>query len=297
MKNSDSTKTLNLLFIGDIVGFSGFDFVCENLAMLKKRYNANFIVINGENICNGKGITEREANRLFALGTDVITTGNHIWDNWISKPLLKANNLVLRPYNYPPGNVGRGYAVVESSLGCNVAVIQLQGRMFLQPIDCPFRAAEHILKTLPEDVKVIIVDFHAEATSEKVTMALWLDGKVSAVIGTHTHIQTADAQITSKGMAYITDVGMSGSYDSSLGLRKDVAIARFVYQVAHKYESATTGNRICGVSIKIDVDTGKAFEMENFTYPEFPKARQIEQNIPIYNTPQDALFTDHPVGD
>ena len=262
---------INLLFIGDIVGFTGFDFVCENLPALAKKYNSNFIVVNGENICNGKGITEREAEKLFELGVDVITTGNHIWDNWISKPLLKSNNLVLRPYNYPPGNVGKGVATVKHSSGIEIAVIQLQGRTFMYDIDCPFRAATKILTTLTKDIDVIIVDFHAEATSEKVAMANYLDGKVSALIGTHTHIQTADAQILPKGTAYITDVGMSGPYDSVLGLRKEVALNRHLYQTAHKYESATENNKICGVTVTIESESGRALRIDNFTLPDFPK--------------------------
>ena len=260
---------INLLFIGDIVGFSGFDFVCANLRKLIKKYNSNFVVVNGENICNGKGITESEANKLFSLGVDVITTGNHIWDNWLSKPLLKSNDLVLRPYNYPSGNIGKGYAVVEHSSGVKIAVIQLQGRTFMAPIDCPFHAAEKILKTIGKKTNIIIVDFHAEATGEKVTLANYLDGKVSALLGTHTHVQTADAQIMPKGMAYITDVGMSGPYDSVLGLRKDVSLNRYFYQVAHKYESATNDNRICGVAIEIDDESGQALRIRNFAFPEF----------------------------
>ncbi|MDR0927054.1 MAG: TIGR00282 family metallophosphoesterase [Ignavibacteria bacterium] len=269
---------LNLLFIGDIVGFSGFDFVCENIQSLVKKHNANFLIINGENICNGKGITEREADKLFELGANVITTGNHIWENWISKPLMKSNNLVLRPYNYPPGNIGRGYAVVTHPLGFDIAVLQLQGRVFMPPIDCPFRAADNVLKKLDSNLKVIIVDFHAEATGEKVSMGHYLDGKVSAVIGTHTHIQTADAQILSSGTAYITDVGMSGSYDSVLGLRKDVALNRHIYQVAHRYEPATEDNKICGVSVRIDEQTGKAIRIENLVYPPFTNSIGDDEN-------------------
>jgi metallophosphoesterase (TIGR00282 family) len=260
---------INLLFIGDIVGFSGFEFVCEHLKTLTEKYKSNFIVINGENICNGKGITEKEADKLFEIGANVITTGNHIWDNWMSKPLLKANNLVIRPYNYPPGNVGRGYAVVKHSSGIEIAVIQLQGRTFMPPIDCPFRAVENILKNIENKIDVIIVDFHAEATSEKITMGHFLDGKVSAVIGTHTHIQTSDAQILPKGTAYITDSGMSGAYDSVIGLRKDVALNRYLYQTNFKYEPATEDNRICGVSINIDEESGRAFKIEQFSFPEF----------------------------
>jgi metallophosphoesterase (TIGR00282 family) len=260
---------IKLLFIGDIVGFPGLDFVCENLQSLVEKYKSNFVVVNGENICNGKGITEQEATKLFELGTNVITTGNHIWENWISKPLLKSNNLVLRPYNYPSGNMGKGYAIVKHSSGIEICVIQIQGRIFMQPIDCPFRAMESILGKLKNKIDVIIVDFHAEATSEKVAMAHYLDGRISALIGTHTHIQTADAQIMPKGTAYLTDVGMSGPYDSVLGLRTDVALNRHLYQTAHKYESATNDNKICGVTVDIDEESGRALKINNFIFPEF----------------------------
>ena len=260
---------IRLLFIGDIVGFSGLDFVCENLNSLIEKNKSNFIIVNGENICNGKGITEKEADILFELGVNVITTGNHIWENWISKPLLKSTANVIRPYNYPTGNIGRGYVIIKHTSGVDIAVVQLQGRIFMTPIDCPFRAIEYFLKRIGQKIDVVIVDFHAEATSEKVTMARFLDGKVSAVIGTHTHIQTADAQILSKGTAYISDVGMSGPYDSVLGLRNDVALNRFYYQITHKYESATEDNRICGVTVEIEEESGRALSINNFTFPEF----------------------------
>ena len=264
---------INVLFIGDVVGFSGLNFLSDNLTHLKEKYSADFIVVNGENICDGKGITGYEADAIFEMGANVITTGNHIWDNWYSKRLLRENNLVLRPHNYPQGNVGRGYVVVKHpSLNINIGVVQLQGRTFMSPIDCPFRCADHILSLFQKSkAEVIIVDFHAEATSEKVTLGQYLDGKVSAVIGTHTHIQTADAQILPNGTAYITDVGMTGAYDSVLGLRKDVSLSRHIYQIAFKYESATDDNKISGVIIGIDEKTGKALNINNFIFPEFNK--------------------------
>lgn len=262
---------ITLLFIGDVVGYSGLECVVANLPMLKEKYSADMLVVNGENICNGKGLTEVEAEQIFGLGVDVITTGNHIWDNWASKPLMKANNLVLRPCNYPMGNVGRGFAVIEHSSGNKVCVVQVQGRTFMQTIDCPFKSIDKVLTYLAErgNADAIIVDFHAEATSEKVAMLHYLDGRVSAVIGTHTHIQTADALITDKGTAYITDVGMSGAYDSVLGLRKDVAINRYLYQTAYRYEPATEDNKVSGVVVKIERDSGKALSIENFVYPKF----------------------------
>ena len=265
---------INLLFIGEIVGFPAFEFVKENFNKLVDKYSSDFLVVNGENICDGKGITEREANELFDLGTDVITTGNHIWENWMSKPLLKSNDRVIRPMNYPPGNIGKGFTIVKHKiLDVNIAVLQLQGRMFMQTIDCPFRCADNVLNLISNKyaTDIIIVDFHADATSEKVAMGWYLDGKVTALLGTHTHIQTADEQILPKGTAYITDVGMSGPYDSVLGLDKKVALNRYIYQSAYKFVPAKNDTRICGVCIGIDEISAQAIKIEKFIYPEFDK--------------------------
>ena len=191
----------------------------------------------------------------------------------MSKPLLKSNNFVLRPFNYPPGNIGKGYAVYQHPISkIEIAVLQLQGRTFMSPIDCPFKSADYFLKIINPNIKVIIIDFHAEATSEKVTMGHHLDGRVSAVVGTHTHIQTADAQILEKGTAYITDVGMTGAYDSAVGLRKDISLNRHIYQTAHKFEPATEQNKICGVVLCIDENTGQAINIESFIFPEFNRS-------------------------
>lgn len=265
---------VKLLFIGDIVGFPGLEFVCKNLENIKKHYSSNFIVVNGENVCNGKGITEIEANKLFDIGVDVITTGNHIWDNWASKPLLKEDKRVIRPMNYPPGNLGRGFAIVKHKIfDIDIAVLQIQGRMYMQTIDCPFRTVNNTIENIhsKSDTNIIIVDFHAEATSEKVSMGWHLDGSVSAIIGTHTHIQTADEQILPKGTAYITDSGMSGPYDSVLGMDKKVALNRYINQTAYRFIPATEDIHICGVSIDIDVVSGQALSIERFIYPEFCK--------------------------
>ncbi len=275
---SEKGYMINLLFIGDVACFEGLEFLKSNFEFLKEQYQANFIVVNGENICNGKGITEREAKELFDLGVNVITTGNHIWDNWMSKPLLKSEPLVIRPMNYPPGNIGRGYAVVQHESGINIAVLQLQGRTFMQTIDCPFRCADAVLENLQKrnDIGVVIVDFHAETTGEKLAMAWHLDGRVSALIGTHTHIQTADAQILPNGTAYITDAGMTGPYDSVLGMDKHVALNRYIYQVAHKFAPAKNDVRICGVSVKIDKTSGNAIHIERITYPKFENSVTLE---------------------
>jgi metallophosphoesterase (TIGR00282 family) len=262
---------INVLFIGDIVGEPGLKFLEENYNYLFETYNVNFCIANGENVAGGKGITKSEAKRIFDLGVGVITTGNHVWDNWQAKPLLSSTSMVLRPLNYPQGNAGFGYTVYKFNDKLNIGVINLQGRTFMQTIDCPFKAIDHALKMLSEKTNIVFVDFHAETTAEKIAMSHYLDGRVSALVGTHTHIQTADARIMPEGTAYITDVGMTGPYDSVVGLKKDIAIKRFTLQTPHKFELATDDVRICGVVINISLETGKANSIKSFTYPEFNK--------------------------
>lgn len=264
------SEKLKVLFIGDVNAEDGKKMIRQHLRDFIDRYNANLVIINGENTTNGKGINPEEADEFFALGADVITTGNHIWENWKSRPLLAENDRVLRPFNYPPGNPGRGFKILDTKDNVKVAVLQLQGRTFMQSIDCPFRGADHALKLIGDQTKNIIVDFHAEATAEKMSMAWYLDGRVSALIGTHTHIQTNDAQILPKGTAYITDVGMTGPYDSVLGMRKDIAIKRYMLQTAHKYEVGEGDPRFAGVFIEIDENSGQALRIENFMEPNFP---------------------------
>lgn len=259
---------INVLFIGDVVGQIGLEFLIDNFSTLKDKYQPDFIIVNGENISNGKGLNEGESNELFDQNVDVITTGNHIWDNWKSRPLLAKNDRVIRPYNYPPGNTGRGYVIVDSPKG-KIAVLQLQGKVFMQPIDCPFRGADYAIKKINEETDIIIVDFHADATAEKMAMGWHLDGRASAMIGTHTHIQTADASILPNGTAYISDTGMTGPYDSVVGMRKDIALKRFVLQTAHKYEMADSDLKICGTSVTIDPSTGQAMKIDPFCFPDF----------------------------
>ncbi len=262
-------EKIRLLFIGDIVGRPGMDAVNTYLPGLIAKYEANFIVVNGENISNGKGLNEGEANQLFGLGVHIITTGNHVWDNWKSRPLLASTDKVLRPFNYPYGNPGKGFTFHKMASGEEVAVLQLQGRTFMQTIDCPFRAADKALSMISERTNNIVVDFHADATAEKISMGWHLDGRVSAVIGTHTHIQTADGCILPNGTAYITDSGMTGPYDSVVGMRKDVALKRFMLQTAHKYEMAKDDVKICGVYVNIDPSTNQAMKIEPFVSPAF----------------------------
>jgi metallophosphoesterase (TIGR00282 family) len=261
-------KTISLLFIGDIVGNPGMGAVRTFLKSFINKYEADFVIVNGENVVNGKGLSDKEANELFDLGVHVITTGNHIWENWQARPLLASNPNVLRPYNYPPGNPGRGFTIVNLPQLPAIGVLQLQGRTYMQSIDCPFRGADYALSRMREQCAVIIVDFHADASAEKVAMGWHLDGRVSAVLGTHTHVQTSDACILPKGTGYISDVGMTGPYDSVLGMSKEVALKRLLLQTAHKYELADKDAKICGVALKIDADTGRAVKIESFIYPE-----------------------------
>ncbi len=266
---------IDLLFIGDVVGKPGIEAVDKYLGTLKEKYHPNFIILNGENVTHGKGITEPEAEHFFEMGVDVITTGNHIWDNWKSRPLLQKNDKILRPFNYPWGNPGKGFIVLDKEETGPIAVLQLQGRTFMQTIDCPFRAADSALKIIKDKTENIIVDFHADATAEKISMAWHLDGKVSALIGTHTHIQTADASIFPNGMAYISDTGMTGPYDSVVGMRKDVAIKRFTLQTPHKYEMASGDIKISGVYVCIDTLTHQAEKIEPFIIPAFEREIRI----------------------
>ncbi len=263
------SSKLNVIFIGDIVGQYALNFLIDNIGNIRNKYNANFVIVNGENVDNGKGITEEQANSLFEASVDIITTGNHIWDNWKSRPLIAKNDRVLRPLNYPPGNAGKGYKIIDLPDFTKVAVIQIQGRTFMQAIDCPFRTIDNAIKQISDKTRNIIVDFHADATAEKIAMGWHLDGQVSAMVGTHTHIQTADACILPNGTAYITDVGMTGPYNSVVGMKKEVAIKRFFLQTAHKYEIAEDDYKISGVFIEIDKQTGQAMKINSFILPKF----------------------------
>lgn len=261
---------INILFIGDIVGQPGLDITQMWLQSLQKKYRADVTIVNGENASDGKGCTEKEAKQLFDLGVHCITGGNHTWDKHQSQEYLKKDSRVIRPLNYPKGTFGNGYYVVESPKG-KVGVLNLQGRAFMAPIDCPFRSADWVVPKIKQETKIILVDMHAEATAEKLALANYLDGKVSAVIGTHTHVQTADERILTNGTGYMTDCGMTGPYDSVIGMKTDAAINRFLYQTPQKYQTATDNVHLCGVFIKVDSNTGKCIEIERIFVPEFDK--------------------------
>ena len=239
--------------------------VAEQIPKLTKKYNDDVVITNGENVWEGKGINEQEAKILFDVGTHVITTGNHIWENWKSRPLLANNNRVLRPHNYPKENPGKGIYSFTIEDGLKINVLQLQGRVYMQSIDCPFKTADNLLQKLGDNSGITIVDFHADASAEKIAMGWYLDGRVSAVLGTHTHIQTNDARVLPNGTAYISDVGMSGPYNSVVGMDKEIALKRFILQTAHKYETAVGDYRICGAVVKVNADTFKAESIESFS--------------------------------
>lgn len=263
-------SSINLLFIGDIIGKPGLEIVQTWLPSLIQKYKADLVIANGENASGGKGCTEKEGKILFDLGVHVITGGNHTWDKHQSQEYLKIEPRSLRPLNYPKGTYGNGFHISETKKG-KVAVINLQGRSFLPAIDCPFRTADWIIQKLALETKIIFVDFHAEATAEKIALANYLDGKVSALVGTHTHVQTSDERILPKGTGYITDVGMTGPYDSVIGMKTLAAINRFLYQTPQKYETAENDIHLCGMFFKIDSETGKTLELERIIFPEFIK--------------------------
>jgi len=263
----------NVLFVGDIVGDVGLQTLQTNLPQLITDVSADFVVVNGENTCDGKGIRPADAAAIFAAGAHVITSGNHVWERWQSKDVLAKEPHVLRPLNYPRENVGHGFTLCTLNDEVTIGVLNIQGRTFMQPIDCPFKAADWAIARMKEETATIIVDFHAEATAEKGAMAWYLDGRVSAVLGTHTHIQTGDARILPGGTAFITDVGMTGPYDSVIGMKKDVAIRRFIQQTPHKFELAVDEPRLSAVLVAVDTVTGRSMSIQPISVPSFNRGR------------------------
>ncbi|MEW5701219.1 MAG: TIGR00282 family metallophosphoesterase [Candidatus Zixiibacteriota bacterium] len=255
---------MKLLFIADITGRPGRWVVSQLLWGFKRKYEIDFVVANVENAAGGYGITAEMSEKLFTYGIDVQTSGNHIWDRPDAAQLLNAEARLLRPANYPPGVPGHGSIVVPTASGVPVAVLNLQGRVYMKEIDCPFQIADREVARLREQTPIIFVDFHAEATSEKQALAYYLDGRVSAVIGTHTHVQTADERILPEGTAYLTDAGMTGPHDSVLWVRPQDAIKRFLTGLPHKFQMADGDIKMCGVVVDIDESSGRARSIERF---------------------------------
>lgn len=253
---------MNILFIGDVIGRPGRNAVKQLLPQIKQAKKISFSIINGENVAAGVGLTPKTVNELFSYGIDVITSGNHFWDKKNVAEIIDTEKRLLRPANYPPGVPGHGSVEVEVAGGVKIGIINIAGRVFMSSLDCPFRKVKNEIENLCKKTSIIIVDIHAEATSEKIAMGWFLDGKVSAVIGTHTHVQTADEVILPGGTAYITDIGMTGSRNSVIGVKKELVLHRFLYQIPIKLEVASGEAELCGVILDIDPITGKANSIE-----------------------------------
>jgi metallophosphoesterase (TIGR00282 family) len=257
---------MRILFIGDIVGSPGREMLTKHLAEIVARERADLVIINGENSAAGFGITPKIADELFALGADVITGGNHSWDKKEIQEYIPNEPRLLRPANFPK-SPGRGLYVGTSRSGIRFAVLNLQGRVFMAPLDCPFRTADAELAKIPPDVKIIFVDMHAEATSEKQAMGWYLDGRVSVVVGTHTHVATADERVLPNGTAFITDVGMTGPHESVIGMDRGAMVKRFLDSMPTKFEVAIGDVRINGVIADVDESTGRARSIARVRVP------------------------------
>ena len=249
---------MKLLVIGDVVGNPGREAVRALVPQLRRRHDLDLVVANCENVSGGAGVTPKNAQELLGSGVDALTSGQHIWRYPEIGPYLNQERRIIRPANYPPGAPGAGATIVEARDGTRVGLLNLVGRVFLENVDCPFRVGQREVERLRAETPVILVDMHAEATSEKVAMGWHLDGQVSAVVGTHTHIQTADERLLPKGTAYLTDLGMTGPYDSVIGRRVDQILERFLSGLPRRFEVPETNVILCGAIIEIDAKTGGA---------------------------------------
>jgi 2',3'-cyclic-nucleotide 2'-phosphodiesterase len=262
---------MKILFLGDIVGKPARRFLNEALPNLKKEIGADLTIANGENAAGGSSITPDTAKDIFDAGVDILTSGDHIFKKKESRKVLE-NSPLIRPLNYGESAVGSGHIIKEVK-GIKIAVVNLLGRVFMNPVDCPFKAIKKILPKLKEKVNIIIVDMHAEATSEKLAMGYFLAGKVSAVVGTHTHIPTADKRIIDGFTAYITDLGMTGSFDSVLGREKAAIIERFLTNMPVRFNLAKGDPRIQGVILDIEAKSGKALAIETVEYSQAGRSK------------------------
>ncbi len=247
-----------VLFIGDVVGEPGRRIITNNIHRVSERYRVDIVVANGENMAGGFGITPDLANDLFDLGISALTTGNHVWDKKEMVDYIRKEPRILRPANYPDGTPGQGSFVIDRPNGEKIGLIQVMGRAFMPAIDCPFQVVKREVEKLRSQTPCIIVDMHAETTSEKMAMGHFLDGQVTAVVGTHTHVQTADEQILPKGTAYLTDIGMTGPVNSVIGIKKELVIDKFLTQMPRRFEVAS-GQAVLGATVlEFDPATGKA---------------------------------------
>jgi metallophosphoesterase (TIGR00282 family) len=259
---------MNILFIGDIIGRPGRDLVHKGLRTLIEQYDIDLTIANAENSAAGFGITRDIGETLLEWGVDVMTSGNHVWDKKEALDYIATEPRLLRPANYPAGVPGRGSYVAQTRDGRAVGVVNVMGRVFMTPIDDPFAVVLREIEAIRHRARVIFVDMHAEATSEKVAMGWHLDGKVAAVIGTHTHVQTADERILPNGTAYMTDAGMTGPHDSIIGMEREPSLARFLNGLPSKFEPATGNPRLNGAVIEADDKTGRATRITRISYSQ-----------------------------
>lgn len=251
---------MNILFLGDVFGSAGREIVAESLSKLKEEYEIDFTVANGENASHGKGLSMKSADELYEAGVDFITMGNHTWNNSNIMHFIE-DYPIVRPANFHPDLPGRGYDIRDTAKG-KIGILNLQGRVYMDPADSPFDCALRCTEKIREETSVIIVDFHAEATSEKIALATVLDGKVSAVIGTHTHVQTADERILPKGTGFITDAGMCGPINSIIGMSTALVTEKFIYNTPRRFEPAKGSAQLNGVVLQIDPNTGRTTKIE-----------------------------------
>ena len=260
---------MKVLMIGDVVAKPGRLAVLERIQDLREQHEADLAIMNAENLAGGFSVTPSLCEQLFAAGIDVMTSGNHIFDKKEALDYIRIQPRLLRPANYPPNTPGNG-TWIGTAGGVKVGVVNIMGRVFMPPSDDPFRVIDCVLKALSEETRITIVDMHAEATSEKVAMGWYLDGRVSAVLGTHTHVQTADERILPKGTAYLTDIGMTGSYSGVIGMDKSDVIARFTSVTARRADHSNGDVHICAVVVDIDEATGQARQIERLNLSHQP---------------------------
>lgn len=259
---------MRILFIGDIVGKPGRELIRRGVGPLVDHHQIDLVVANAENAAAGSGITREIGDQILGWGVDVMTSGNHIWSKREAIDYIGAEPRLLRPANFPAGVPGNGSYLARSSDGRTAGIINVMGRVFMQQLDDPFAIVMREIEALRQRAKVILVDFHAEATSEKAAMGWYLDGKVTAVVGTHTHVQTADERILPKGTAYLTDVGMTGPHDSIIGMEREPSLTRFLTGLPSKFEPATGNPRLNGCVVTADEKTGRATAMTRISYSE-----------------------------